>query len=357
MAKWLSYDKIYYNPSHPASYGSAHSLKRSLHKKASKADVQNWLRGQESYTLHKNVTYKFPRRRVIVGGMNDQWQADLIDMSAYSKQNKDVKFLLTVIDVFSKFAWVIPLKSKFGKEVAEAFNGILSPKHKPMTIQTDKGKEFLNGKVQDLFKHYGIKHFTSENADTKASVCERLNRSIQRKIHRHMSKTHTRAYVNVLPQLVKSYNSAYHRSIGMAPKHVTHKNSEIVWQNLFPYDKTLWTIGKNNRLRVGDFVRISKARKTFQKGYLGQWSKEIFKVSRVHKTSPHTFSLVDLNDEIISGNFYAQELQKVQPPDHHDIERILDKRVRRGKIEYLVRWSGYSKSFDSWVPASQLVQH
>ena len=353
MEKKLS--EVYNNTSHPAGYGSRAGLKRALG--IPEQDVQSWLRGQESYTLHKNVKYRFPRCRVVAGGLDHQWQADLVDLSTYSKHNDGTRFLLTVTDVFSRFAWVRPLKSKFGKEVAAAFHRILSQKRKPMYLQTDKGKEFLNGKVQDLFKHYGIKHFTSENDDIKASIVERFNLTLQRKIHRYMTDKHTRRYVHVLPRLVKSYNGAYHRRLGTAPKDVTHKNSETVWHAMFPYDKKLWTGSDRARFKIHDHVRMSKTRKTFQKGYLGQWSKEIFKVVRIHDTMPRTYSLVDLRGEEILGTFYAQELQKVNPPDYHDVEAILDKRVRRGQTEYLIRWAGYSKSFDSWLPASQLKHH
>ena len=141
---------IYHSPSHPAGYGGARRLKGSLPKTTRKTDIQNWLSGQESYTLHKNVTYRFPRRRVVVGGIDHQWQADLIDVSAYSKHNNDVKFLLTVTDVFSKFTWVRPLKSKSANDVCDAFETIFQSNRKPSTIQTDKGREFFNVKVQGL---------------------------------------------------------------------------------------------------------------------------------------------------------------------------------------------------------------
>ena len=352
VAKKLS--KLYSDPAHPAGYGVVAGIKRVLPKTVRSQDIRTWLSGQESYTLHRRVKRRFPRRRVIVGGVGHQWQADLVDVSAYSKDNDAVRFLLTVTDVFSKFAWVRPLTSKTGAAVCAGFQSIISKKRKPSYLSTDKGLEFRNGKVQSLFEQYDIKHFTSENDDIKASVVERFNQTLQTKLHRYMTGKHTRRYLDVLQSLVKSYNSTKHRSLGMAPQDVTHENSEIVWHTMYPYDEELWKTKNDSQLKAQDYVRISKTRKTFQKGYLGQWSKEIFRVVRVNRTTPRTYNLEDMKGDEIRGTFYIQELQQIRPPTYHDVETILDRRVRRGQPEYLVRWVGYSKAFDSWLPASQL---
>ena len=112
-------DTVYYRPKHAASYGGIQAVHREINKKKKTkiVPVQIWLAQQDTYTLHKPVRYHFPRRRVVVGGIDHQWQANLVDVSRLSKDNKGIKFLLTCIDVFSKHAWVIPLKDKIGQSV------------------------------------------------------------------------------------------------------------------------------------------------------------------------------------------------------------------------------------------------
>ena len=139
-----SLDKHYYNAKEVGSYGGVKPL--STKTKLKTDSVREWLRTQDAYTLHKPVRYKFPRRKVIVGGLGHQWQADLVDVSKLSKYNKGFKFLLTCIDVFSKKAWVIPLKDKSGSTLLAAFQSIPDPL--PLKLQTDKGSEFTNRKVQ-----------------------------------------------------------------------------------------------------------------------------------------------------------------------------------------------------------------
>ena len=108
------------------------------------AAVREWLRENETYTLHKPVRYKFKRNRVIVNEIDDQWQADLVDVSSLSRFNKGYKFLLTCIDVFSKYAWVVPLRNKTSTSLVNAFQSILDTGRSPDKLQTDKGLEFLN---------------------------------------------------------------------------------------------------------------------------------------------------------------------------------------------------------------------
>ena len=115
--------------------------------------VKEWLSTQDSYTLHKPVKYKFPRRRVVVGGMGHQMQADLVDVSRISKYNKGIKFILTCIDVFSKKAWAVPLKDKTGATLVRAFESIKDPL--PSRLQTDKGTEFVNRKFQSWLTDKG----------------------------------------------------------------------------------------------------------------------------------------------------------------------------------------------------------
>ena len=169
----------YYDPKRVGSYGGVAALRRVV---PAERDVERWLSTQDAYTLHKPVRRHFKRRCVVVGGPNQQWQADLVDMSRLKTANDGTTFLLTVIDVFSKRAWCIPLKSKSAASLVAAFRRLLNDvnNNRPTTLQTDKGSEFLNRPLQRLLKEYGVHHFATHNEETKASVCGVISRRNRR---------------------------------------------------------------------------------------------------------------------------------------------------------------------------------
>ena len=154
----------YYDPERVGSYGGVAALRRVV---PAERDVERWLSTQDAYTLHKPVRRHFKRRCVVVGGPNQQWQADLVDMSRLKAANDGTTFLLTVIDVFSKRAWCIPLKSKSAASLVAAFRRLLNDvnNNRPTTLQTDKGSEFLNRPLQRLLKEYGVHHCDAQRGD------------------------------------------------------------------------------------------------------------------------------------------------------------------------------------------------
>ena len=355
----------YYDPRRPGSYGGVAALHRAVKKTRTKTkgktkinhqNVQHWLSGQDTYTLHKPVRRHFPRRRIIVGSMDQQWQADLIDVKNLKQYNDGFTFLLTVIDVLSKYAWVIPLKDKTGASLIQAFETIFEERQ-PMFLQTDKGTEFTNRAFQQFLKKQGVQFFVTQNEDIKAAIAERFNRTLKEKMWRYFTRKNTSRYVDVLPSLVKSYNRSYHRSIKRAPAEVNENNQEDVWQTLYANTKTAGAKPqkRSRQLKPGDRVRISKARKTFRKGYIGNWSEELFTISRELKTSPVTYMLKDDHGEELEGSFYRQEIQKVQDKTVFRIERVLDRRLGSdGAVEVKVKWYGYPDTFNSWIPEKHL---
>ena len=152
------------------------------------------------------------RSRVIFPGIDAQFQADLVDLQNLSRYNKGYKYLLTCIDIFSKYAWVLPLKTKQGQELVKAFQKIFSTGRKPTKLQTGQGTEFLNRVFQKMLRDNNIDFFTV-NSGLKASVVERFNRALKNKMYKYLTAKNTLTYINVLPQLVSSYNNSYHRSI------------------------------------------------------------------------------------------------------------------------------------------------
>ena len=346
----------YYDPRRPGSFGGVDALKRAT--KVSRQKVQEWLSGEETYTLHKPIRQKFQRRKIVVSGTDKQWQADLVDVRNIKKQNDGFTFLLTVIDVFSKYAWVVPLKDKTGLSVVRAFKQIFAEDHrKPVKLQTDKGTEFSNRTFQTYLREQGVEFFVTQNEDIKAAVVERFNRTLKQRLYRYFTRKNTSRFIEVLPSLVRSYNRSYHRSIKRAPVSVTADKQEEVWQTL--YGDHAVGGARHRTLQPGDRVRISKAKKTFRKAYLGNWSEELFTVSRVLKTSPVTYKLKDDNGEEIVGSFYQQEIQKVKDKTLYRIEAILDRRQAsdsKGPM-ILVRWFGYSDKFDSWIPEKHLQKY
>lgn len=146
-------DKIlrsnYFNPSSPSSFGGIQSLSKQTRIPISQ--TKKWLERQDTYTLHKEAKVNFPRRKTIAFHAYEIFQCDLIDMIKYAKFNKDYKYILTVIDVFSRFAFAFPLKSKHSANIINAFKKLFSFK-KPIFVHTDRGSEFLNKSVQTFLK-------------------------------------------------------------------------------------------------------------------------------------------------------------------------------------------------------------
>jgi transposase InsO family protein len=158
-----------------------------------------------------------------VDGIDDQWDVDLMDMQNIAKYNKGYKYILIAIDIFSRYTWAIPVKSKSAKDISEAFVQLLKDR-KPTKIRTDKGKEFAAALVQNVLKNNGIIHYVTENT-TKANYSKRVIKTLKSNIFKYFTQYETYKYIDVLEDFVKAYNNSVHRSIGMTPNQVT-----IIWK-------------------------------------------------------------------------------------------------------------------------------
>jgi hypothetical protein len=267
--------------------------------------------------LHKPSRKNFVRRRVDVYGKNDLWKADLVEMIRYSKKNKGYKYILCVIECFTKFAWAVALKSKTGKEVTNAMSKILLNRS-PKLLQLDNGKEFYNTTFDTLMAKYNI-HKYSTFSIMKACIVERFNRTIKEKMFRKFMARGSHECISILPLLLNEYNNSKHRTIGMTPvqadlnpSSVTIKHREIK--------------NEKNKFKVGDNVRISTQKCVFTKGYLPNWSTEIFEIIKINRTFPVTYQLQDYTGKPIADCFYSAEIHKTEYPNEYMIEKIIRKK-------------------------------
>ena len=235
------------------------------------------------------------------------------------------------------------LKNKTGATVANAFEKIFSEGRKPEKLWVDKGNEFYNKDVKSL----GIDMYSTDNEE-KSSVIERWNRTMKEKMFKYFSANSTRRYIDVLNDMVSLYNNTKHSSIKMTPVKASMKtNEKVVWMKLYG---GINAKPINPKFSIGDKVRISKKKKTFEKGYTPRWTEEVFTVSSVQYTDPPTYKITDDNNEEIQGTFYEQELQKTTQ-EIFRIENVIRKRGNKS----LVKWLGYPESFNSWVDNKELM--
>ena len=304
-----------------------------------------------SQELHKPRKINFERRKVISNNIDHIWGIDLITMIKYSKQNKNYKYILTVIDFFSKYSWCYPLKTKKSEEIINSFNDIFKKsKRKPSMIQSDEGSEFTNKQTQNFFKNNNIKWYHTFNRDIKCSICERYNRTILNKIYKNFTLNNNTIWINDLDKLVNVYNNTYHRSIKMKPIDASKKSNEnIIRNNLYNFKYT----NKKPKFSIGDKVRISLLKNTFEKSYTSNWSEEIFVIDDIKTTNVHYYFLKDLQGEKIDGMFYEQELLKTKQNDLYIIEKIIKKVGNR----YLVKWKNYPDKFNSYVNQNDIVKY
>ena len=202
----------YYNLKKLASFTGHHSFSKLA------KNSKNWLQSQDVYTL---VRRRFPRRKTIVSGAKFRFQKNLIDLSTLKKYNKNYKYILVVVDVFTKMAYAARLKSKTGDTMIKAFQSVLEKTGHFAKFQTDRGSEFLNRSFKTWLKKQNIELFHSHNYDTKAAIVERFIRTLKNKLWRYFTY-----YVDVLPELLHSYN---HTSIKRTPASANAENQEEVW--------------------------------------------------------------------------------------------------------------------------------
>ena len=296
--------------------------------------------------LHKPARRNYPRRKFNVRGLDETWQADLVEMQPYARENRGIKYLLTVIDVLSKFAWAVPVKRKTAQDVTAAMDSVLQQGRVPSNLQTDKGKEFYNASFQNLMSRYHINHY-STYSNLKASIVERFNRTLKNRMWLKFSLRGTYKWLDILQDLVAAYNDTKHRTIGMKPKDVNAANVETLMQRFSQNNRRRRKVPK---FKIGDKVRVSKNKHVFEKGYTPNWTTEIFTVNRVMPTSPVTYKLKDYQDKPIAGGFYEEELLETKYPDVYLVEKVLKKRGDRA----YVKWLGFDSSHNSWIDKSDL---
>ena len=249
--------------------------------------------------LHKPIIRKFNKRKVYPQFKDNTWRVDLADMQSLSRKNKGIKYLLCVIDLYSKYAFVIPLKDKKGISIVNAFDKIINQSNrKPNKIWVDQGGEFYGNVFEKWLSDNDIIMYSTYN-EGKSVVAERFIRTLKNKLYKHMTVTGKNVYYDVLDDIVNKYNNTKHSTIKMKPIDV--KNNKRVY--IDEHNE------KDSRFKVGDRVRISKFKNIFAKGYSPNWSSELFLVYKINDTVPYTYNFKDLNDEEITGRVYDKELQ------------------------------------------------
>lgn len=299
--------------------------------------------------LHKPARRNFTKRKVTLKGINDLYQADLVEMLPYAKLNKGMKYILTMINCFSKFAFAVPLKNKSGLEVAEKLEPILK-RYKMKNFQTDQGKEWFNVNVRKLMKKYKINHYHTFT-EIKAGVVERLNRTLKERMWRKFTARGSYEWLTILPKIVAEYNNTVHRTIGMKPKDVQRKHVKVILARINDRRTGSHQTKIKPKFNVNDRVRISKYKRVFDKGYIPNWTNEVFTVYAVKPTKPVTYILEDSKGEILKGGFYEQEISKSTTGDVYLVEKV----IRTSGDKVLVRWAGFDKSSDTWVDRKDIL--
>jgi len=240
--------------------------------------------------------------------MHEQYCMDLKDNQTNAPYNNKKRYLLVVMDAFSKQAWLEAIPNKTAKVVLNAFKRIMARTGGvPSKIQIDEGKEFKNKLMRDYLNSNHIELFWTESK-LKCVFIERFIRTLFGKIQRYLTHNNTKKFVDKLSFFERLYNHSYHRSIKMAPCEVNLDNQAEVYANLYPEKTINYSPPK---FKVGDHVLVARKKKTFEKGYTANYYDAIFTVVQMRPTIPRVYILTDAEDDPILGEFYEQQLLKV----------------------------------------------
>ena len=275
------------------------------------AKINDFLRQNAVHSVHKRIVKKiFPRRRIIARFPNDIWMGDLIEYPQYKFNNRQYVYILVLIDCFTKKVFIAPMKDKSMKWSVAAFESIFSQLDEfPTHLVTDGGLEFFNSDVRKLFINYDINHYKiPTKTKWKASIVERVNRTIKSRLQKYFYKTKTKNWIDIIEKVVRNYNNTPHSSTGVAPNQVTESNRKQVYKRLYP-DLGLRTVCK---LKEGDRVRKILNKDIYEKGYTRNWSEEIYIIENIKQSNGVCYYyLKDHANNSLPGIYYYYQLNLV----------------------------------------------
>ena len=335
--------KTYTNSSQPGSFSGLSGFIKNTN--FNKNESQKILSSHETYTLHHPKRKNFPRNRITVSGIDITWHADLVDVRKIKYENRQYGYILTCIDVFSKYAWAIPIKNKTAESTRQGFEEIFKDGRKPKVIYIDGGNEF-KGSCKKFLEKQGVDLINTKSKH-KASIVERFNRTLKEKMWRVFTLNNNKKYLNIISDLMRSYNNTYHRSIKKVPTKVTTKNESKIFENLYGYKKedgpdTIVHL----KFKTGDYVRIALEKDIFEKGYTPNWSKEVYIIDQVILKVPPLYTIKTIEDEKLESKFYTEELQQVTYGEFpYDTYQIIEETAKN----ILVKKLNDEENTQNWI--------
>lgn len=304
----------------------------------------------EIKTLAKEITKpikkKFPRKQVITHFPAELYACDLMDFGEDKKDN-GYRFALVTIDAYSRYVFAKPT-TKFADEMSKNIKEVIESSILiPSSVWTDRGSEFYNSQVKQVFDSYAINHY-STGGESKAAPVERVIRTLKKKLKEKFIEEGSHEWTVFLPEIVEEYNNTKHSATGSTPwETYTFQKSHKEKERKIPKQK--------QKFKPGDKVRVSMVKGIFQKeSALGNWSYEVFEVERLVSDKPLRYVVKDWQGETINGTFYQEELQKTEVPNTFLVDEVLETRTRNGKQESLVSWFGHGKAFNEWIPSTEV---
>lgn len=285
--------------------------------------------------------------KVVAADVDDIWGLDLADMSEWHESNDGNKFILVIVDVFSRYAWCVPMLNKTAAVAWTALSRVLSD-HRVNKIWVDQGTEFYNKIWTAHLKKLKMKRY-STYGDSKVAIVERFIRTLKTRIWRHFITTGKRKWIDALPGIVATYNATIHSSLaGLTPTQARQPINKAKILALNPPPR----LGVP-KYQLGQWVRISRIKGTFEKGFHPSFSFEIFEIVGIDPSFPVRYYLRDYYGEDVHGCFYESMMRPVSDPTLFPVEKVLERRVKDGEEEGLAKFVGYEKP--RWMPASALT--
>ena len=349
--------KAYFDVNSPSAFSGIEKVYKEVRKNdknIKKEDVINYLQGERTFTLHKPARRRgFQKLQTIPSNLNSHWQCDLCDFRKIKAKNNNYQYLLVCIDVLSRKIIADATKTKTPQDMIIAFDKIWKKANvKPNKLYSDSGKEFVAKKMQNYFKNKDIIKHVMHSPHLHAGVVERANRTIKERLFKYFTQNNTERWIDIIDKIIDGINNSVNRTIGVTPNSVTYDNAQDLIEKVYKAqsdDKF-----PTSKYKVGQIVRINKEKGDFYKGYLPNYTEELFKIKTVVKTKPIHYKLEDLEGEEILGVFYNEELSPTRIEPNARISEVIGERINnKGKKEYKVHWIGEPNSNDEWIIKSK----